>query len=201
SRTLIQEHISQKKIAGILLGLTGILIILLLPLLDQRGVLVGDTLGNLLIIGAMIGFALFTVHSRYLIDKKSYHPMTVTGFSLIASAGFFFVLILTIPHEPILPNLGIPSVAVLALYMAIFVTVLPYVLYQWTIKHSSATTASLTTYIQPVFAFLFNGILLGEIITPGFLVGSALVFSGVFLATGSGLVRMAHSLDKRKHHK
>ncbi|MBI5448708.1 DMT family transporter, partial [Candidatus Gottesmanbacteria bacterium] len=87
SRTLIQEHISQKKIAGILLGLTGILIILLLPLLDQRGVLVGDPLGNLLIIGAMIGFALFTVHSRYLIDKKSYHPMTVTGFSLIASAG------------------------------------------------------------------------------------------------------------------
>lgn len=188
SNKLIQEHVSRKKLAGILLGLIGVLIILLLPVLEQRGVMVGDMWGNLLIVGAMIMFALYNVSSRYLIDKKSYHPITVTGFSLIISACLFLIVILTIPHAPILPNLNIPSVAFLAIYMAIFVTVLPYILHQWAVKHSSATTASLTSYIQPVFAFVFNGILLGEIITPGFFVGSMLVFSGVFMATGNKIL-------------
>lgn len=190
SNKLIQEHISSKKIAGILLGLIGVLTILLLPIFEQRGVMVGDIKGNLLIGGAMIMFALYNVSSRYLIDKKNYHPITITGFSLIASACLFIIAILLIPHTPIRSHIAIPSVAFLAIYMATFVTVLPYILHQWVIKHSSATTASLTTYIQPVFAFLFNGILLGEIITPGFFVGSVLVFSGVFLATGSGIMRI-----------
>jgi len=194
SKKFIQEHVSGKKLAGIFLGLTGVLTILVLPILENRGAIVGDIAGNLLIVGAMICFSLYNVGSRHLVTVKSYHPLTVTGFSLIISAILFLIITTIIPHTPILPALRTPSVMLLAIYMATFVTVLPYVLHQWAVKHSSATTASLTTYIQPVFAFMFNGILLGEVITPGFLFGSILVFAGVFLATGTGLIRMARGV-------
>ncbi len=148
---------------------------------------------------AMIFFASYNVGSRHLVAAKAYHPLTVIGFSLFVSAFLFLLVAAIVPHTPILPALRIPSVALLAVYMATFVTVLPYVLHQWAVKHSSATTASLTTYIQPVFAFMFNGILLGEVITQGFLVGSILVFAGVFLATGTGLVRIAKTFSKKGH--
>ena len=104
SNKLIQEHVSRKKLAGILLGLIGVLTILILPVLEQRGVMVGDMWGNLLIVGAMIMFALYNVSSRYLIDKKSYHPITVTGFSLIISACLFLIVILTIPMHRYFPT-------------------------------------------------------------------------------------------------
>lgn len=189
SKKFISEHVSGKKFAGILLGLLGVLIILILPVLEKQDLIVGDITGNIFIVFAMIFFALYNVGSRHLIVAKSYHPLTVTGFSLMVSAVIFLLVTVVTPHTPILPAIQTPSIALMAIYMATFVTVVPYVLHQWAVKHSSATTASLTTYIQPVFAFVFNGILLGEVMTPWFLLGSLLVFAGVFVATGDKLLK------------
>jgi drug/metabolite transporter (DMT)-like permease len=193
SRALIGEHISKQKIMGILLGLAGVLTILLLPIFENGRVIVGDVGGNLLILGAMIVFSLYNVSTRHLTTTKHYHPVTIIGISLFTSALVFNALLFFIPHSPILPALFVPFNFWLILYFAAFVTVLPYILHQWAIKHSSATTGSLTTYIQPVFGFIFNGILLGEVITEKFLVGSLLVFAGTFMATGAQMVRMMRS--------
>ena len=53
------------------------------------------------------------------------------------------------------------------LHLGIFVTVAPLLLYQWTIKLSSATTASLTS-ISTGFGVIFNMIFLGEQLTANF---------------------------------
>lgn len=190
SYVLIGEKISKQKISGVLLGLVGVLTIILLPIVEKGHVIVGDVKGNLLIIGAMIMFSLYNVGTRYLIANKSYSPITITSISLFISAIIFDLLLLFIPHTTILPSIFTPHHLLWALYFAIFVTVVPYVFHQWAIKHSSATTGALTTYIQPIFGFIINGILLGEIITGGFLFGSILVFSGTFIATGAQMIRM-----------
>lgn len=179
----IGERISKRKIVGILVGLIGVLIILLLPVFEGHALPVGDLTGNLMIVGAMTAFALYNVGSRRLINKH-YHPLTITGFSLMTSAAAFWTLWLLFPHTPLQPIVETPSLLMIAVYMGIMVTTVPYVLHQWAVKHSSATTASLTTYIQPVFGFIFNGIFLGEILSGGFLVGTTLVFIGVTLVTG-----------------
>jgi drug/metabolite transporter (DMT)-like permease len=185
SKAFIGEHVSRQKIAGILLGLTGILTILVLPLLERNHVAIGDVGGNLLIVGAMIMFALYNVGTRHLIAAKSYNPITLTGMSLFVSALLFNLLLVIVPHGPIFPLIFVPSHLFTALYLAILVTIVPYILHQWAIKHSSATTGALTAYIQPVFGFIFNGLLLGEVITGGFLTGTVLVFAGTILATGA----------------
>ncbi len=190
SRAFIGEGISRQKIGGILLGLTGILTILLLPLLEKGQIVIGDVGGNFTIVGAMIMFALYNVGTRHLIAAKSYDPITITGISVFVSALFFNLLLLVFPHRGTIDLLFAPYNLLFAFYFAIFVTVVPYVLHQWAIKHSSATTGALTTYIQPIFGFVINGILLGEVITGGFLLGSILVFAGTFMATGAQMMRM-----------
>lgn len=190
SRAFIGEGVSRQKIGGILLGLSGVLTILILPLLEKGQVIIGDVGGNLTIVGAMIMFALYNVGTRHLIAVKSYDPITITGVSVFVSAVCFNILLLFLPHRGTLPSLLTTYNLFFALYFAFFVTVVPYVLHQWAIKHSSATTGALTTYIQPIFGFVINGILLGEVITGGFLVGSILVFAGTFMATGAQMLRM-----------
>lgn len=76
---------------------------------------------------------------------------------------------------------------IIIVQLGVFVTVLTYLLFQWVIKHSSASTASLNQYLQPVFSLTFNMFFLGERLTVGFWIGSVIVFSGVFLATGERL--------------
>lgn len=190
SGKLIGEITSRQKITGILIGLTGVLIILLLPIFQQGQVMIGDINGNLLIFIATVMFSFYNVGARYLISKKSYHPLTITGMSIFISALCFILIRLFLPHQPIFPTIFSQSNFLIGLYFAVFVTVVPYVFHQWVIKHSSATTGALTNYIQPVFAFIVNGIILGEIITGGFFVGTVLVFAGTFLATGEGIAKM-----------
>ncbi len=81
----------------------------------------------------------------------------------------------------------------LILHLGTLVTVATFTLHQWAIKYTSATTASLSTYIGPIFAVTANSILLGEKITPGFVAGAAIVFAGILIISGNNLVKEARS--------
>jgi drug/metabolite transporter (DMT)-like permease len=86
----------------------------------------------------------------------------------------------------------------LLLYYGAAVTVVTFLLHQWAIQHSSATTASLTNYLQPVFAFIYNTIFIGETITVEFLLGSLLVLFGVFIATSDKATEYIHTLKAKR---
>jgi drug/metabolite transporter (DMT)-like permease len=197
SNFLIGERITKQKISGILLGLCGILTILLLPILKSGDMVTGDMGGNLLIFGAMLCFSLYNVGTRRLITENKYDPLTITGISFFVSAVLFYILLIFTPHKSIFPAIFTPGVLPVVLYHAIFVTVITFVFHQWAIKHSSATTGALTTYIQPVFGFVFNWLLLGEVLTGGFIVGTVLVFAGSILATGGSMIKIARGWKKK----
>lgn len=184
ARQRLGEYSSNQRLVGILLGLAGVLIILILPVLEQGKGLSGDLIGNMLIVIAMVSWTLYIVGTRQLITQHAYSPMTITSFAMFFSWVFFAVIIMLFPHPAILPRLFLDSNLYLVLYLGVFVTTATYLLHQWAIQHSSATTASLTNYLQPVFAILVNGIVLGEQFTVGFFAGSLLVFAGLFITTG-----------------
>lgn len=193
SNMLIGERVSRQKIGGILVGLLGVCAILVLPLFDN-GAHIGDIRGNVLIFFAMISFALLNIGTRHLITVKNYHPITITTVGIVISALCFDLLLLVAPRHGNFSLLLTPATLGAALYIAIFVTVIPYVLHQWVIRHSSAATGSLTTYIQPFFGFILNSVFLGEIITPLFLVGAILVFAGVVVVTGESTKKIIRHL-------
>ncbi|OGG11729.1 hypothetical protein A2Z00_01340 [Candidatus Gottesmanbacteria bacterium RBG_13_45_10] len=179
----IKEHVTRAKIAGIILGLLGVVVILILPIVRRGTTINGDLIGNLFMIAAVLSWTVYIVGSRRLIATKHYNPLTITSVSMFTSFLIFLIATIVYPHRPILPRVFEGNNWILLLYFGACVTVVTYTLHQWAIKHSSATTASMTNYLQPVFALTFNAFLIGEKLTIEFLFGSFLVLAGTFLAT------------------
>lgn len=185
----MDEKITSRKISGILLGFCGVFFITVLPFFEKQGIQTGDFLGNLLIVIASFTWAIYTVGSRHLTAKKGYSPITISAISIIFSAIiFFFITILTSKQNYIQPIFNFNNF-LLIIHLALLVTVATYLLFQWAIKHSSATITSLNNYLQPVLAVWLNVIFLGEKLSLGFILGSLLVIFGVFIATGSQLTQ------------
>jgi drug/metabolite transporter (DMT)-like permease len=66
-------------------------------------------------------------------------------------------------------------------YMGAVITVFGYILHQYAIKHGGPVIASTMFYILPIFGFVINFLLLGELLTPGFIFGCSLAILGTYL--------------------
>lgn len=185
---LINEQVTGKKLAGIMLGLMGALFIALLPIVERGQHISGDLGGNLLVFIAMLCWSSYTIASRHMLATKQTTPLLTTAASIFVSTAVFAFLSYT-QWQPAYLSAFTASNLIIIVQLGVFVTVATYLLLQWAIKHSSATTAALNQYLQPVFAVIFNIFFLGERLTTGFMIGSIIVFAGVFLATGGPLLR------------
>mgnify|MGYP001570471920 CR=1 FL=1 len=180
---LIGEQVTPKKFAGIILGLVGALFIAILPVMEQGQLSSGDLGGNLLVFIAVLCWSGYTITSRSILTAKRATPISMTAISIFISTLVFAVFTATQWNPSYVSKLTGTNLIII-FQLGIFVTVATYLLLQWAIKHSSATTASLNQYLLPIFAVVFNIFFLGERLTLGFIVGSIVVFAGVFLATG-----------------
>jgi drug/metabolite transporter (DMT)-like permease len=194
---LIGERITVKKITGITIGLIGVFFITLLPVVSRGESVSGTVLGNIFFVIQIFIWSLYTIGSRHIITTKKYSLITISCVSFLTTSIIFgFISLFTFEPRYLTAALN-PRTIILLLYLGVMVTVVTYLLYQWAIKHSSATTASLNSYIGPVFAVLVNYMFLGETITSAFLFGSIFVFIGIFIVSGSGIFREAKSWINR----
>lgn len=196
AKRTLGEHVTPKKIASILLGFVGVLTILILPLMEKGQRLSGDFWGNALIVVASVTWALYTIGSRYLVNQRHYSPLTVTTVSLVTSTVVFAIFTHIFFPMNYLSPLFEGHNFILMIHLGVVVTVATYLLFQWALKHASATTVSLNNYLQPVFSIALGILILGERITVGFVVGSLLVFGGVFLATGTQVFKQVSLLRR-----
>jgi drug/metabolite transporter (DMT)-like permease len=160
------------RLVGLCLGFIGVGALLGLNLQ-------GDTLG---ILGALmvLGAALCYAGSALLVKRASgVTPLGATSVSL-AMAGVVLAP-LAVLHVPA----QMPSMAALGSLVALSVvcTALAYVIYFSLIGAAGATRAALITYVNPAVAVILGAIVLHEPITPGTIVGFALIIVGCALAT------------------
>jgi len=188
SSIFLKEHINPRKIIGILIGLTGALIIIIIPALKNNEMLFGNFSGNFIVFIAVCCFACYTTGSRYLSRHKKYSPVYLISISFFVSTILFFFIIIFQGFQILMPAFTFANIALLT-YMGFFVTVATFFLYQWAIKHSSANTASLMTYLQPPSAFFLAWIFLGSPLAWEFVLGTTLAFTGIFLATSKNKLR------------
>lgn len=180
---LIGEKVTRVKLAGIGLGLVGALFIAILPSFERGQNLSGDFIGNMFVLLAVLCWSGYTIASRTMLSTKRTTPIVMTTVSILISTIIFGALALPQWKPAYLSAFTVINVIII-IQLGVFVTVFTYLTLQWIIKHSSATTASLNQYLQPIFGILFNAIFLGERLTVGFLIGSIIAFAGVLLATG-----------------
>jgi drug/metabolite transporter (DMT)-like permease len=167
------EGIDRRQGAGMLVGLTGVALVVGLESVHSTGQL----LGALAMIGAAACYALsgFIVKSRYgALTPVQTSFVSITTGSLMTLP---FALA-TLPAR--LPGLR-ASLAVLAL--GAIGTALAFVIFYRLMLEIGPARASLVSYLAPGVALLYGALLLDEAITPAAIAGLALILAGVAIAS------------------
>jgi drug/metabolite transporter (DMT)-like permease len=181
---LLAEVFSFKKIIGILVGLSGALVIILLPEIMKGSPFAGNLVGNLIIFAGVITVAIYTVLSKKF--QKHYTPFQINAVFIFTTCVLsFFFMVLELFFSPTWWQHVAVNSLLGTIYVGILGTAIWYLLYQYVIKHTSPLVASMILYLQPVATFIWASLLLGEQITTGFLIGTALAFIGVYLTLQS----------------
>ncbi len=179
SAFLLKERISWVKIAGIGIGLTGALLLILFGAEAQPDA-PNIPLGNLLFIVNASSYALYLILVKPLVAK----------YSSITLMKVFFLLAVII-NLPIgwsqFSEVAWLSLEFDAIWKMIFVvagtTVLTYLFNIYALKVLSPSTIGAFIYLQPVLATLFAIMLGADKLTPLRIAAAALIFAGVFLST------------------
>lgn len=177
---ILHEKPHKKIFLGMIISLIGVLIIVGQPLLSKG--ITGEILGNLFFVLATIGSVGHVIISKEILPK--YPASTVTFWSFIIGNFTFFPLFL---YEMVNshPFDTLDSRGITGLLFGIFLSsAAAYFLFEWGIKKLEGQEIGIFTYIDPIAAILLAVPLLGETITPIFVIGSSLVFSGIFIAEG-----------------
>ena len=173
------ERMTPRKLAGVLLGFAGVVIMMGPALLSNLGV--GAT-AQLACVLASLVYALAAVWARRF-KAMGISPLSVTTGQLTAGALVMLPLSLIVdrPWTHPMPPLGAwAAIAALALLCSAFA----YVLYFRLIDTSGATNAMLVTLLVPPVAILLGSLFLGETLAPQDFAGLGLIALGLAAIDG-----------------
>lgn len=135
-------------------------------------------LGDILILLAVVAWALYTVLGKRLVGK--YGAIHLTAMSIIIGTMLFSpigFLTFTRFDTDLITIRGWNSLA----YIAIVTSVICYSIWFWALGRLDATKVSVFNNLQPIFTAIMSYFLLGETIGPRLIVGGILVIVGVVL--------------------
>lgn len=194
----LKERFHIGKLLGMLLGTTGILVIVLEPLLEKG--LNGSVLGNIFLVIATIAAVFQTIIGKKALAKFTALPFTFWAF-LVGSASFLPLAVYEYIGSPNLYYLldwrGYMGLG----FGAILSSAAAYSLYAWGLSKISATDTSVFTYLDPIVGTILGTVLLKEPITGLFLLGALFIFGGIFVAEGHLPHYPIHKLQKPKENK
>ena len=170
------ERVTAMKVAGIALAAAGALIVVGG---EGLGGATKSLLGDLLIIGNSLSYALFLVLSKP--DMARLGPRRVVARMFAVAA----VLMLPIAAVPMwrLHWRAIPASAWLSLAFVIAgPTIAAYLLNAWALAHTDSSLVAAYTYLQPVMTVILAAMFLGEQIRLTAVAAGVLIFAGVWLA-------------------
>lgn len=173
------ERMNPGKLAGVLLGFAGVVVMMGPSLMSSLG---AGALAQLACVAASLVYALAAVWARRF-KKMGLSPISVTTGQLTAAALVMLPLSLIVdrPWTHALPPLGAWS-AIAAL--ALLCTAFAYVLYFRLIDTSGATNAMLVTLLVPPVAILLGAMFLGETLAPQDFAGLGLIALGLAAIDG-----------------
>lgn len=176
---LFKESMTRRKLLALLLAFAGCVLV--------TGVLEGahavSALGILTGLGSGFGYALYSIFSRFALER-GYHPLTVTFYTFVfTAAGAAFIT----KWQPIVVFVcGNPGNLVYSIAYGIVTTVLPYIMYTFGLRYIESGRASVMATVEPVVATLIGVVVLRERMTVMGAAGVLLVLAALVLVQSSG---------------
>jgi drug/metabolite transporter (DMT)-like permease len=171
-----EERVGGARLAGLLVGLAGVVLLLGIDVAGDGQ----ELLGALAILLATVGYAGGPlVIKRHLADTDPRGSITA---AMVVSA------VLLAPAAALTAPATTPSadaIGALAV-LGVVCTAAAFVLYFTLIADVGPSRAAVITYVNPVVAVALGVTFLGESVTAGAVAGLLLILAGSYLATGGG---------------
>lgn len=185
----LKEKITRRKTIGLTIAVTGTTVTILQPLLEQTAFSKQNLIGNLLILGAGIEWAAYTLIAKE--DLRKHPPFLHTAWASFVGLATFIPLALfenprLLDYQAVHQVITTPNAFLGIAYMAIFSYLVAYYTHYFGLKTIDASEAALFAYLQPVFAVPLAVLWLGETFTLPFAMGAIIIAIGVFLTEYRG---------------
>ena len=177
SPLLLKEHLGSRKVAGVLVSLTGV--ILITTNLDFSPLGRGDFLSDLLVIGAGIIWAVFIIYNKPLVGESDNLVQSTTWL-------LFFTMIPLIPTAAFSVEkiFYLPLDAWLAIvYTAILCWVIPYYIWLKGLKDISPVTSSVVLLTEIIVAVAISTVFLREGLTVVSGIGAIFIVLAILLVS------------------
>jgi len=173
------ERLTRGRLAGVIIGLSGVAVMIGLDALRALGV---NVVAQLSVLCGAMCYATAAVFGRRFRSMNITPMQTATGQTTAASA-ILLPVVLIVDQPWTLPIPGPGTIAALFAVAALS-TALAYVLYFRLLASAGATNVLLVTFLVPVVAILLGTLFLGEVLQPQHLLGMALIGLGLAAIDG-----------------
>jgi drug/metabolite transporter (DMT)-like permease len=170
------EQITMRKTAGMILALGGVAALAYQASgnAPTEATIAGDTITA----AACVLFSLFAVFGKKAAERHS--TVAVNGFAYLSGAVLLAPILLWQARGFSFGQVSAAGWTSLV-YMALFPSVVCYLIYYHALTHISASRVSAFIYLEPVIATLMGVAFLGERISTSLVAGGTVIFTGVFL--------------------
>jgi drug/metabolite transporter (DMT)-like permease len=178
SMLILKEKPTKKILLGNLIGLTGVLLIIVQPIFQKTQH--ASVLGNTLLLFSALAAVVGTIYAKKVIRKYSAISLTFWAF-VVGTISFFPFFARDTLAYGFLPHLTY-QVFVSLTFGIIGSSLLAYFLYYWSLKYLLASQTGVFFYLDPVASIIIAAPLLREYPTSTFILGTFLVFAGIYVA-------------------
>ena len=184
------DQLSFRRLIGIALAAGGVIYLVNPARADLSA---QTTAGNLLIVGNSLLYAIYIVISKTLFER--YGALNVITWIFLVG------LVVTVPvgiYSLQYENLGAinAGVWVMLVFIILFPTVGAYYLNAWALTKVTPSTVAIYIYMQPLIAFGFAPMLLGEQWNSRTIIAALLIFAGVAVVTKRGRSRAIREISE-----
>ena len=177
------ERLSGRGAVGGALTIVGAVVVVVNGIPGVTEQLVPHWSGDLVLVLAGVAYATYSLLGRRVLERHA--PLGVTTRSLVWGAAALLPVAGAEWASGARPVWTASAVAG-TLYLAVVITALGYVAWNWALARVPAPRAAIFLNIQPIVGALLGAVLLGEPLTPFTILGGALVVTGLAVAFGPG---------------
>ncbi|CAJ1180602.1 putative amino-acid metabolite efflux pump [Companilactobacillus crustorum] len=171
---ILKERLDKVKIFSVIIAILGVVMIVGLKMTGSNVVM-----GVMLLVLTAITWALMSV----LVKKvKTYSSLQITIMSTVVAVVTLTPFILSDTASLTSINFLDPKVIFSLLYIGAVSTAVAYVMWNKGLKVISASSSGLFYLIQPIVGSFLGWLLLGEQISVGFIIGSAMILASVWIS-------------------
>lgn len=174
------ERMTARRVAGILVGFVGVLVVLGV----WQGIGGATLTGQLLCLGAAMCYGIAVPYQRRFLSDPGLSGLAVPAGQLLAASVVLLVIAPLVAGAPPMPTQLSADVIGSVTALGVLGTGLAYVLHFRVIRLAGASVSASVTYLVPIVATVVGVLVLGERLRWHQPVGAAVVLAGVAVSQG-----------------